>query len=187
LDQVVPVEQADESHVDASTAEAVGSDIATPAFDESTYKKKIQGYTSAINQTKAEAKQLAAEVEALRKWRAEREQADMSEFEKAQARIAALEAEVSATKAQATAATLARQYPRAAELLGDDLGKFDATRVAEIDGRLAQEAEAEASEPRIDANSPRRSVPKPPADTASAARQALVAAGNPYFNESEWR
>jgi len=110
----------------------------------------------------------------------------MTELQKAQAEVTRLQSIAAAAEAKATAAQLRGQYPLAAELLGDDLAKFDEVRVAEINGRLAKEQEAESEEPeaRIDPNSPRRAVPKPPASDLAAAKAALTAAGNPWFDEN---
>lgn len=188
MSEVVAVTEAPESQFSDTTSQEVASEPATPAFDEATYKKKIQGYTSAINAAKEAEKAARAEAEALKKWKAEREQAEMSEFEKAQARIASLEAEAASAKAEAAAVRLGAKYPLAAELLGDDLARFDEVRVAEINGRLAKEQAAESEpEPRIDANSPRRTPPaRPPANDRESAVAALIAAGNPFYSD-EWR
>ncbi len=184
MSEVVPVVTPDESQeLDASTEPVEAP--ATPAFDEATYKKKIQGYTQAITAAKKEADAAKAEAAALSKWKAEKEQADMSELEKAQARVAALETEAAQARAEAAAARLGKQYPLAAELLGEDLSKFDETRVAEINGRLAKEL-ADESEPdaRIDPNNPRRPTPKAPATDLNAAKAALIAQGNPFYDET---
>ena len=187
MPEVVAIETAQESqNIDAPVETESVEKPATPAFDEATYKKKIQGYTSAINQAKAEAAAAKAEAEALSKWKAEREGADMSELEKATARAVAAEKEAAEAKALAAATRLAAKYPRAAELLGDDLPKFDATRVAEIDGRLAKEAgEAASEEPRVDPNSPRRPIAKAPTGSLAEDMKALEALGNPFFDPDE--
>jgi hypothetical protein len=108
--------------------------------------------------------------------------------QKAQARIAALEAEAQAAKAEAHTVRLSSQYPLAAELLGEDLAKFDEVRVAEINGRLAKEqaAESEEPEPRIDTNSPRRAIARPKANDLDSAKRSLQDLGNPWFDESAW-
>ena len=187
MSEVVPIETPAESHVLAdSTPEGVEAQPATPGTDEATWKARLRGKDQALTQTQRERDELKSQLENLAKWKAEREQAEMTEAQRLAARVQELEAEASAAKAQAAAATLARQYPRAAELLGDDLAKFDPARVAEIDGRLAKE-EAEAPEPRVDANSPRRTPPaRPAADDLKTAREALVAMGNPLLND-EWK
>lgn len=186
MPEVAPIETPIESQL--LDAPVTGSDdaAATPAFDEATYKKRIAGYTSAVNQAMAEAKAAAKERDELAAWKREREQAEMSEAQRLAARVAELEAEATAAKAQAAAATLAVKFPRAAELLGDDLSKFDPTRVAEIDGRLAKEAAEEASEPRVDPNSPRRAIAKPSGNPLEDAKAALTNAGNPFATD-DWR
>lgn len=189
MSEVVAIETPAESHAtDPTTAPAeVESTTATPAFDEATWKSRLRGKDQALTAAQQRAKELEAEREALARRIAEYEEAGKSELQKALDRVAALEAEATAAKAQAAAATLARKFPLAAELLGDDIGKFDEARVAEIDGRLAKE-QAEESEPRVDANSPRRtpSAGKPTTgDPLSDAKAALAAAGNPFFNPNE--
>ena len=188
MSEVVPVNSADESP-ESNAPEGTDAEPTTPAFDEATWKKRLSGKDQALTAAQRERDALKAEYEALAKWKAEREQAEMSEYEKAQARIAALEAEAQAARAEAQAAKLTSQYPLAAELLGDDLAKFDPVRVAEINGRLAKEqAEAESAEPepRIDTNSPRRPIARPQKVDLDSAKRALASAGNPYFDDSAW-
>jgi hypothetical protein len=184
MSEVVAIETAQESqNIDAPVETESAEKPATPAFDEATYQKKIRGYTSAINQAKAEAAAAKAEAEALSRWKAEREQADMSELDKALARVKALEVEAGEAKALAAAARLAAQYPRAAEVLGDDISKLDPTKVAELDGRLAKEAgEAASEEPRVDPNSPRRPIAKAPTGSLAESMKALEGLGNPFFD-----
>jgi hypothetical protein len=187
MPEVVPVVTPDESQVHLDALPESDEAPATPAFDEATYKKKIQGYTQAITAAKKEAEAARSEAAALAKWKAEREQADMTEFEKAQARIASLEAEAQQARAEAATARLSAQYPLAAEVLGDDISRLDVTKVAELDGRLAKEQATQSEpEPRVDPNNPRRTVPKPPPNDLQSAKQALTDAGNPYFDDSAW-
>jgi hypothetical protein len=187
LSEVVAIEGAQETqNIDAPAETGSAEAPATPAFDEATYKKKIQGYTSAINQAKAEAAAAKAEAESLSRWKAEREQADMSELDKALSRVKALEVEAAEAKALAAAARLAAQYPRAAEVLGDDISRLDPTKVAELDGRLAKDAgEAASEEPRVDPNSPRKPLPKAPTGSLKEAKEQLQALGNPFYNPDE--
>ena len=174
-----------ESPVAEATSSEVAEQPSTPAVDEATWKRRIAGKDQALTAAQQRAAALEAERDALSKWKAEQEQANMTELQKAQAERDQLRAEAAAAKAEAAAIRLGAKYPLAAELLGDDLTKFDETRVAEINGRLAKEqaAESDAPEARIDPNSPRRTVPKPPADDLASAKAALVAVGNPYFDE----
>jgi hypothetical protein len=173
-----------ESLADDASEESVETP-ATPAFDEATWKRRLAGKDQALTAAKQEAARIKAEAEALAKWKAEREQADMTELEKLQRQIAEFEARATAAEAAANAARLAREYPLAAELLGDDIGLFDPTRVAEINGRLAKEQGDESDPSRIDLNNPRRSAPKPPPSDLASLKQALTDAGNPFFVEGE--
>lgn len=187
MSETVAIETAQESqNIDAPADTEPVETPATPAFDEATYKKRIQGYTQAINQAKAEKAAIEAEREALARWKAEREQADMSELDKANARLKVLEQEAAEAKALAAAAQLAAKYPRAAELLGEDISRLDATKVAELDGRLAKEAgEAASAEPLVDPNSPRRPIAKAPTGSKAEAMTALSALGNPWYQDTD--
>lgn len=187
MSEVIPVEPADESQVslDASTPESVTP--ATPTTDEITWKKRLAGKDQALTATQRERDELKNQLAEVARWKAEKEQADMTELQKAQARVAELESIATKAQAEAVAARLGRQYPLAAEILGDDLAKFDEVRVAEINGRLAKEQEAESEpESRIDANNPRGRVTKAPRTDLKSAKDALTDAGNPYFDESAW-
>jgi hypothetical protein len=185
MPEVVPIETAPESLVPESQPQGSPEADATPAFDEATWKKRLAGKDQALTAAQRERDALKAERDALSQWKAEQEQASMTELQKLQAERDRLQAEAQQAKAEAAAVRLRAQYPLAAEILGDDLSKFDEVRVAEIDGRLAKEKAAEeAPEPRVDPNSPRRTpIARPPADDLSAAMQALTAAGNPFFDE----
>lgn len=175
---------APESQDEDATPE-VAAEPATPAFDEATWKRRIAGKDQALTAAKAEAAAAKAERDALSKWKAEKESADMTELQKLQAERDQLATEAAEARAEAAAIRLGSKYPLAAELLGDDLAKFDEVRVAEINGRLAQEAESESDpEARIDTNNPRRPAPKAPANDLTAAKSALTAVGNPFFDET---
>ena len=187
--EVAPIETPAESLVVEGTAPAVPETPATPEFDEATWKARLRGKDQALTAAQRERDAVAAERETLARRLAEIEDQGKSELQRALERVQALETAAAASEARAQAVTLAAKYPRAAEVLGDDLPKFSETRVAEIDGRLAKEAAAEASEPaepRVDPNSPGRRPAKPAATPLDAARQALVAAGNPHYDEN-WR
>jgi hypothetical protein len=177
-------------NIDAAAPEAP-AEPATPAFDEATWKARLRGKDQALTAAQQQRAAIEQERNDLAARLATIEDQGKSELQRALERVQALEAAASAAEARATAATLAAKYPRAAELLGADLPKFDATRVAEIDGRLAKEA-AEASEPaepRIDPNSPRRTSPaRASGDPVKDAKDALVAAGNPFYSADDtWR
>ena len=184
MSEVVEITAPESSDAEATPTGAAPEVPATPVVDEATWKRRIAGKDQALTAAQQRAAALEAERDALSKWKADQEQANMTELQKVQAERDRLAKEAADAKAEAAAIRLGSKYPLAAELLGDDLTKFDETRVAEINGRLAKEqaAESDAPEARIDPNSPRRSVPKPPpANPLEAAKAALVEEGNPFF------
>ena len=187
MSEVVEVTTAPESQEAEATPE-VAPETATPAPDTTTLEKRLRGKDQALTAAQRERDAIKAERDALSAWKAERENADLTELEKAQKELAEAKAEATKARAEAEAIRLKSAYPLAADLLGDDLTKFEESRVAEIDGRLAKEQDGE-SEPgsRIDPNNPRRPAPKvtPPADKESA-RAALIAAGNPFADAQKW-
>lgn len=183
MSEVVAIE-ADESQEADSQPEGSQEAPATPrSFDEATWKKRLAGKDQALTAAQRERDAVKAERDALAAWKAEQEQASMTELQKLQAERDRLAAEAAQARAEANAVRLSAQYPLAAELLGDDLTKFDEVRVAEINGRLAKEAAGESPEPRVEPNTPRRNPPaRPVADDLSALKKALQDAGNPYFD-----
>lgn len=183
MSEVVPIETDDESQTSEVTSDDATSTPATPSIDEATWKRRIAGKDQALTATQKERDAIKAERDELSRWKAEQEQANMTELQKVQAERDRLAAEAAEARAEAAAIRLSSKYPLAAELLGDDLSKFDEARVAEINGRLVKEQAEESEEPRIDSNSPRRTAPAKPADDLAAAKAALVAAGNPFFDD----
>lgn len=178
----VAVAEAAESQVDDASEESVETP-ATPSFDEATWKKRVAGKDQALTEAKKQAAALQKQLDDLSRWKAEKEQADMSELDKALKRVADAEARATAAEAAANAARLAREYPLAAGLLGEDIGLFDAERVAEIDGNLKKAAGDESEpEPRIDPNNPRRQAPKVPARDLKSLKDQLTQLGNPFFD-----
>lgn len=189
MPEVVEVETSTESQVSETTPEGVAAEPATPEIDEATWKRRIAGKDQALTAAQRERDAIKAERDSLAAWKAQTEQANMTELQKLQAERDQLAADAAAARAEALATRLGAQYPLAAELLGGDLSKFDEVRVAEINGRLAKEAAAEAEpvEPKVDANSPRRPAPRAPqVSDVESAKAALTAAGNPYFDDTAW-
>jgi hypothetical protein len=168
-----------------ATSPEVAPEPTTPVVDEATWKRRLSGKDQALTATQRERDAIRAELEALSKWKAEKENADLTELQRLEKERDALRAEAAQAKAEAAAVRLQAAYPLAADLLGDDLTKFEEARVAEINGRLVKEQAAESEEPeaRIDPNSPRRSVPKPPANDIETALAALKAAPLPFERE----
>lgn len=188
MSEVVPIETAPESQFSEAAPESAPAEAATPSADEATWKRRIAGKDQALTAAQRERDAIKAERDQLAAWKAQTEQANMTELQKLQAERDRLADEAATARAEAAAIRLGTKYPLAAELLGDDLARFDEVRVAEINGRLAKEQAAESEpEPRIDANSPRRTPPaRPPVDDRESAVAALIAAGNPFYAD-DWR
>jgi hypothetical protein len=146
------VESQDDAAVEAEAP-------ATPSVDElATLKKRLAGKDQAYTKLKAEADAIKAEREALSKWKAEREEADLTEVEKLQRRLAEAEQAAADAAARAERVRLTATYPLAVDLFGDDPLPSE-ERLSALQQRLANAAttgEEEAPEPRIDANNPRR-------------------------------
>ena len=186
MSEVVAVDTAPESQSDEATSAEVAEQAATPAFDETTWKRRLAGKDQALTATQQERDRIKAELADLSRWKAERENADLTELQKLEKERDALRAEAAQAKAEAAAVRLKAAYPLAADILGDDLTKFDEARVAEINGRLTTE-QASESEPdaRIDTNNPRRAAPRPTPQDLGSALDALRAAPRPFVGD-EW-
>lgn len=145
--------------VESPAAEVEPTEVeATPDAESlTTLKARLAGKDRAYTTLKAEAEQTKALVTELSRWKAEKEAADMTEVERYQAQIAALEAEKQAAVNAAKALQLAKDFPLAHDFLGDDLATLSEAKLAEIEERL--KAKSEPAEPTIDPNNPRRTVP----------------------------
>lgn len=131
----------------------------TPEPDElTTYKKRLAGKDRALTEAQRKAKALEEELSSLRRWKAEKEEADMTEVERLAKRAEAAEAEAAKARAEAMREKLARKYPLALELFDEEEPLPSETTLAALNERLvAKQSDAEpAPEPRIDPNNPRK-------------------------------
>lgn len=165
--------------------EADDAPATPPADDSATWKARLAGKDRALTNAKAELERLKAEHAALSQWKAEREQADLTEVEKLQRKVQELEQSRAEAAAKALRAELSRQFPRAFELLGDRTPLDDEGYLAELETRLTPPSD-EPDEPRVDPNKPRRSLPpsSKPATTSDELKEQLRSLGNPF--EREW-
>ena len=145
-----------------------GEPLATPDFETqiSTLNKRLTGKDQALTRAQQERDQMRAEAEALRQWKLSKEQADMTEVQKLQAERDQARADAQAARSEATAARLARDFPLAAQILGDNLALADSVKLAEIEARLKAGTDETEPPARVDPNLPRRS-PAPPAGKSS--------------------
>lgn len=159
-----------------------------PAEDVATIKKRLAGKDQALTRITQERDAAASELATLRKWKAEREEADMSEVDKLARRLAEAEARAAQAEANAERVRLERLYPDAVGLFGDDpLPTED--RLSALQERLASATEPgtpEPKEPRIDPNRPRRaaggtgkSIEEMTVDELTA---SLREQGNPFYD-----
>lgn len=177
-----PVES--EAADDAAVDETPESEA--PQIDElARWKARSAGKDRALTEQKKELEQAKKDLALLSKWKAEREQADLSEVDRLNLRIKELEDETAAAKREASLAQLAREFPLAFDLLGED-APLDKGRLTEIEDRL--KAKSEPEEPRIDPNQPRRATgaAKPNEEkTREELLDDLTKHGNPFATPAE--
>jgi hypothetical protein len=154
------------------------------AEDVTTWKKRLAGKDQALTATKKELDDAKRQLDDLAKFKAQIEEQSLSEYEKAQLRIKALEGEIESSREQAKRERLAREYPLYNQLVQDTAGLDEDSRAAAFekfiaDARSVSEAETTSF---VDPNNPRRSEPK-----VNTKRDSKVIAdemkslGNPFF------
>ncbi len=141
--------------------EAEGNALEEPTTDfaaEATeYKKRFAGSQKALNEAIAEKKRLAEEAEALRKFKLDAEQANMTEVEKLQSAVEEARREAASARAEAQRERLARKFPLSFETLGD-AAPLSEEALTVLEGKLAGTQTEPEPEPRIDPNRPRRQM-----------------------------
>jgi hypothetical protein len=156
--------------------------------DVATWKKRLAGKDQALTAAKKELESLKSEAENLKRWKAEQEHANMSEFEKAQARLAALESELNQTKEYARQERIRSSAPNYAQFLADTAGLSEEARAVAFEGYLASIKKAQTEERGV----PSDAVVTPSANTRKDATGAgkrsvediveeLKKLGNPFY------
>ena len=86
-----------------------------PATDQdndiTTWKKRLAGKDQALTATKKQLDDVKAEYEKVQAWKLQMEEASLTEFERAQRRIATLEQELKTTRESEQRERLAKEYP----------------------------------------------------------------------------
>lgn len=142
--------------------EAVEPQVATtPAEDDvTTWKKRLAGKDQALTSAKAELDAIRKEADDLKRWKAETENANLSEFQKAQNRLAALETELNEAREVARNERLKSAYPNYAQFLADTAGLSDEARAASFEKYMAElrrEQAKDGTDTFVEPNNPRKS------------------------------
>lgn len=156
--------------------------------DVATWKKRLAGKDQALTAAKKELETLKSEADNLKRWKAEQEQANMSEFEKAQARLAALESELNQTKEYARQERIRASAPNYAQFLADTAGLSEEARAVAFEGFLASVKKAQDAERGVPSDTTvvpsantRKDAAAPVRKTVADIEEELKKLGNPFF------
>lgn len=180
-DPVVVAPDDDPSQDTPDEGDASVTDFAAQATE---FRNRFAGSQKKLTETQKERDQFRAQAEALSRWKAEKEQADMTELEKLQLAIAQRDDELAAARAEAKRERLARQFPLTFAKLGDKT-PIDEDVLSTFEETLssARGGDETDDEPRIDPNNPRRTParPRPTSEkTGDEIEADLRAMGNPF-------
>ena len=182
-EEVVTQAPAESATVPAVEATAPAEDTLTQAEGEdvATYKKRLAGKDQALTATKKELDVLKKEADDLKRWKAEIEEKNLSEYEKAQLKIKALEDTLARQQDEARQERLARQHPLYAQFRQDTANFDEEARAAAFEKFLDSRVAEVESAPRIDPNNPRREpVVEKSKSTSAEIGERLKALGNPF-------
>ncbi len=189
-DEVVTTTE--ESQVPAAPV-AGSAEVATPEVEDvATWKKRLAGKDQALTAAKKELDTLKSEAENLKRWKAEQEQSNMSEFDKAQARLAALETELNQTKEYARQERIRSSAPNYAQFLADTAGLSEEARAVAFEGYLSEVKKAGLEERGAPTGKDKTVDAKPSVNTRKDAvpvgkktvadlEEELKQLGNPFF------
>ena len=171
------------------SAEVVAPEVATVPTendgDVATWKKRLAGKDQALTAAKKELDDIKSKAEELSRWKAEQEQAQMTEFEKAQAKIRDLESKAAAAEAAAKEERLAREFPLAYQFQKDTSGLDEASRAAALEKFIrdatASKEQVETAPTIVDPNNARRATAAPITKPDSKSiTEKLKGLGNPF-------
>jgi chromosome segregation ATPase len=150
--------------------------------DITTWKKRLAGKDQALTATKKDLDDAKRQLEELSKFKAQIEQQSLSEYEKAQLRIKALEDEVNSTRESAKRERLAREFPLYSQLVNDTAGLDEEAKAAAFERFIAESKKSdEETNTLVDPNNPRRggTTVNPKRDSKSISAQ-ILSLGNPF-------
>jgi len=154
-----------------------------PATDQdndiTTWKKRLAGKDQALTATKKQLDEIKAEYEKVQTWKLQMEEASLTEFERAQRRIATLENELKATRESEKRERLAKEYPTYASWASKVEALSDEERAAEFEAFM--KTGGAPKQEFTDPNKPAKEVPS--AGKKRSADQIvkdIAALGNPW-------
>jgi DNA repair exonuclease SbcCD ATPase subunit len=171
------------------SAEVVAPEVTTVPTendgDVATWKKRLAGKDQALTAAKKELDDIKSKAEELSRWKAEQEQAQMTEFEKAQAKIRDLESKAAAAEAAAKEERLAREFPLAYQFQKDTSGLDETSRAAALEKFIRDAAsskeQVETAPAIVDPNNARRATAAPITKPDSKSiTEKLRNLGNPF-------
>jgi TolA-binding protein len=177
------------STVPEQSAEVVAPEVATVPTDVegdvATWKKRLAGKDQALTAAKKDLDDIKSKAEELSRWKAEQEQAQMTEFEKAQAKIRDLESKAAAAEQSAKEERLAREFPLAYQFQKDTSGLDEASRAAALEKFIrdatASKEQVETAPTIVDPNNARRATAAPTTKPDSKSiSEKLKGLGNPF-------
>lgn len=169
----------------ASAPVAENASVTENENDITTWKKRLAGKDQALTATKKELDAIKSRADELARWKAEQEQASMTEIERAQARIRDLESKAAAAEQAVREERLAREYPLAYQFMKDTSNLDEVSRAAALESFVKQATSvgrtAEPEPAPVDPNNARR-VAAAPIDkpTSKSISQKLKDLGNPF-------
>lgn len=152
---------------------AAAADATLETDDVATWKKRLAGKDQALTAAKKELDTLKSEAETLKRWKAEKEHANMSEFEKAQARLAALESELNQTREDARQERIRASAPNYAQFLADTAGLSEEARAVSFEGYLKEIKNSQREEKGIVSDVSNRPSVNTRKDSAPAGKRTV--------------
>ena len=171
-DEVVLNDQA-QSQVDPATDQ--DNDITT-------WKKRLAGKDQALTATKKQLDEIKAEYEKVQAWKLQMEEASLTEFERAQRRIATLEQELKATREAEQRERLSKEFPSYVQWVEKSKDLTDEDRAREFEA-LMKTGGAPKQE-FVDPNKPAKEVPSTGKKRSSEdIVKDIAALGNPWGDQ----
>lgn len=155
----------EESQKPVAPVEGAAVEATPDVEDVATWKKRLAGKDQALTAAQKALEVVKTEAENLKRWKAEQEQANMSEFEKAQVKLATLEAELNQTKEYARMDRIRASAPSYAQFIADTAGLDEEARAVSFEKFLADIKNKQDEEKGISSDAGTNVVSKPTLNT----------------------